>query len=82
MAKTNKARVPEPETECEECIIEAPKLEEKVCKVVRYDPNTGVLGFMFDDIPCQFNVPKGLKLGPEVTIKYTGTIDGHIEFSL
>lgn len=54
--------------------------ETKNCRVVKYVPKYGILGFMFDDIPCQINISKNLKIYGTVNIKYCGEIGKGIKF--
>lgn len=54
----------------------------KICPVVRYVPQNGILGFMFDDIPCQITVEKFLDIKGEISIKYRGDIKTGIEFRI
>lgn len=61
-------------------IAKQPEWKTKSCKVVKYIPEYGILGFMFDDIPCQINVPKYLKIYGTVNIKYYGEIGKGIKF--
>ena len=57
-----------------------PEWKTKICRVVKYIPEYGILGFMFDDIPCQINTPKNLKIYGTVNIKYCGEISKGIKF--
>lgn len=52
----------------------------KTCRVIKYISKYGILGFMFDDIPCQINIPKNLKVYGTVDIKYCGEIGKGIKF--
>lgn len=52
----------------------------KTCRVVKYIPEYGILGFIFDDVPCQINIPKNLKIYGMVNIKYCGEIGKGIKF--
>ena len=61
-------------------IKKQPEWKIKICRVVKYVPEYGSLGFMFDDIPCQINIPKNLKIYGTVNIKYCGEIDKGIKF--
>lgn len=57
-----------------------PEWKIKTCRVVKYVPEYGILGFMFDGIPCQINIPKNFKIYGTVNIKYCGEIDKGIKF--
>ena len=63
---------------------ERPQWKEKACLVTRYIPQYGILGFMFDDIPCQMNVANDLSIadGATVTIHYQGDIKTGLKFKL
>lgn len=52
----------------------------KPCRVVKYIPEYGILGFMFDDVPCQINISKNLKIYGTVNIKYCGEVGKGIKF--
>ena len=54
----------------------------KKCKVVRYVPETGILGFYFDGVPCQMTVRKGLSIGRFITVKYEGDLKSGLKFRL
>lgn len=54
----------------------------KVCPVVNYIPQYGILGFLFDNAPCQINVAKNLNIHGTVDIKYCGDIKTGIKFKL
>lgn len=54
----------------------------KSCPVVRYIPQNGILGFMFENTPCQITVEKHLNIIGTIDIKYRGSIKDGIEFKL
>lgn len=54
----------------------------KICPVVKYISQNGILGFMFDNIPCQMTVEKFLDIKGEISIKYRGDIKTGIEFRI
>ena len=54
----------------------------KICPVVSYIPQYGILGFTFDGVPCQITVGKNLDIRSEVNIRYLGDIKTGIEFKL
>lgn len=64
--------------------VERPHWKGKACLVTRYIPQYGILGFMFDDIPCQMNVDNDLSIvaGATVTIRYQGDIKTGLKFKL
>lgn len=57
-----------------------PEWKEKICPVVNYIPKYGILGFVFDGVPCQINIAKNLKIYGTVNIKYCGDIKTGIKF--
>ena len=57
-----------------------PEWKIKSCRVIKYIPEYGILGFMFDDVPCQINISKNLKIYSTVNIKYCGEIGKGIKF--
>lgn len=61
-----------------------PLWKEKVCYVTRYISQYGILGFMFDGVPCQMSVAKDLPIinGSTVTIHYQGDIQTGLKFKL
>ena len=82
MSKT-KASSPKPTPDQEVNVVaEEPKQKKAKVSVARYDSEHGILGFWFEGVPCQINVAKGLDIGKEVTVKYVGDIEDHIEFTL
>lgn len=61
-------------------IKKQPEWKIKPCRVVKYIPEYGILGFMFDDVPCQINISKNLKIYGTVNIKYCGEVGKGIKF--
>lgn len=59
-----------------------PKWKIKECPVVKCVPELGILGFLFDGIPCQININKGINFIGNVRIKYIGDIKDKIQFKL
>lgn len=62
--------------------VEKNEWKSKKCPVVNYIAKYGILGFMFDGIPCQINVAKNLNIHGTVDIKYCGDIKTGIKFKL
>ena len=54
----------------------------KACPVVRYVPTYGILGFLFDGVPCQMVTDKNLDIFGTVNIKYMGSLKTGIKFKL
>lgn len=62
--------------------VPAEKFKSKECRVVRYVPRFGILGFDFDGVPCQITVKPYTDIGNTVTIRYKGNIKTGIEFKI
>lgn len=62
----------------------APSVEwkSKECPVVRYIPQNGILGFIFDGVPCQITTDKNKDIRGTVTVKYLGDIKNGIKFKI
>jgi len=58
------------------------KWEVKVCRVINYIPSYGILGFEFDGVGCQINVPKNLNISKTIKIQYKGEIGKNIIFKI
>ena len=49
---------------------------------MRYVPTYGILGFLFDGVPCQIVTDKNLDIFGTVNIKYMGSLKTGIKFKL
>lgn len=54
----------------------------KECPVVRYIPQNGILGFIFNGVPCQITTDKNKDIRSTVTVKYLGDIKNGIKFKI
>lgn len=54
----------------------------KECFVVRYIPQNGILGFIFDGVPCQITTDKNKDIRGTVTVKYLGDVKSGIKFKI
>lgn len=63
-------------------VIESPKWESRVCRVINYIPSHGILGFDFDGVGCQISVEKNLNIGHTIEVQYMGEIGKDIRFKI
>lgn len=62
--------------------MKAPIWKHKICPVVNYSAEHGIVGFTFDGVPCQSKVGAKKPIGSTIEVKYIGTIGKDFKFTI